>query len=88
MTERLYYADSYAHEFEAAVVRSQPRGGCHALWLDRTLFYPTAGGQPFDTGTLGTVRVVDVFEDADDIVHLVAGAEVPATGDRVTGRID
>jgi len=88
MTERLYYADSYAHEFDAAVVRAEPRDKRHALWLDRTLFYPTTGGQPFDTGTLGTVRVIDVFEEADDIVHLVEGAAVPASGDRVTGRID
>jgi len=88
MTERLYYADCYAHEFEAAVVRTEARDGRHALWLDRTLFYPTTGGQPFDTGSLGAGRVVDVFEDAGDIVHLVEGAEVPATGDRVTGRID
>ena len=88
MTERLYYADSYLHEFEAAVVRSEPRGEHQGLWLDRTVFYPTTCGQPFDTGTLGTARVVDVFEDAGDIVHLVEGSEMPAAGDRLIGRID
>jgi alanyl-tRNA synthetase len=88
MTDRLYYADSYCREFDAVVVRTEPRGARHAVWLDRTLFYPTTGGQPFDTGTLGPARVVDVFEEADGIVHLAEGTEMPAAGDRVTGRID
>ncbi len=49
MTDRLYYADSYLEKFEAKVLAFQ--GG--AARLDRTAFYPTSGGQPYDTGTLG-----------------------------------
>ena len=54
--------------------------------LDRTAFYPTSGGQPFDTGMLGDVRVLEV-EDADDgeVVHIVEGDVGPGV---VHGRID
>ena len=54
-TERLYYDDSSLLSFDAIVVRAEPRGEHVAVWLDRTAFYPTSGGQPFDTGTLGGV---------------------------------
>src|SRR5262245_37311039 len=66
MTERLYYNDPYQREFDATVVSVEPYqnadspSATHAVRLDRTAFYPTTGGQPFDTGTLGTARVVDV----------------------------
>ena len=77
MTERLYYHDAYAREFDAAVVgvdAVSERPGHFAAVLDRTAFYPTSGGQPFDTGILGAARVVDVI-DGDDgrILHLVEG---------------
>jgi alanyl-tRNA synthetase len=89
VTERLYYHDAYAREFDAAVVGVDPlpeRPGHFTVVLDRTAFYPTSGGQPFDTGILGTARVVDVV-DADDgrIVHVVEGTIV--TGP-VHGAID
>jgi alanyl-tRNA synthetase len=77
VTERLYYHDAYAREFDAAVVgvdAVSERPGHFAAVLDRTAFYPTSGGQPFDTGILGAARVVDVI-DGDDgrILHLVEG---------------
>ena len=55
MTERLYYRDSFLYEFDAEVVDtasasdSDPRT---AIILDRTAFYPTSGGQVFDTGAI------------------------------------
>jgi alanyl-tRNA synthetase len=52
MTDRLYYADAYLREFDASVVRVDRRDGRTVVVLDRTAFYPTSGGQPFDTGTL------------------------------------
>ena len=51
MTLRLYYTDSYLRDFDAAVV-DRADGG-RRVYLDRTAFYPTSGGQPHDTGTLG-----------------------------------
>jgi alanyl-tRNA synthetase len=86
MTERLYYADAYLREFDAAVTRVESRDGRTAVFLDRTAFYPTSGGQPFDVGTLGRVRVLDVIDEDSDIAHLVEGQLAP--GDAVHGVID
>ena len=60
--------------------------GRPAVVLDRTAFYPTSGGQPFDVGTLSDAKVLDVV-DTDDgrILHVVDRA--PA-GPRVRGSID
>ena len=71
MTDRLYYTDAYLREFDAAVV--DRTDGARRIYLDRTAFYPTSGGQPFDLGTLGGVRVVDVIDEDDRIAHLLAG---------------
>ncbi len=70
MTDRLYYTDAYLREFEAAVVDHAE--GARRIYLDRTAFYPTSGGQPFDLGTLGGIRVVDVVDEEDRIAHLLA----------------
>jgi alanyl-tRNA synthetase len=86
MTERLYYNDPYLRDFDAEIVEQTTHDGKPAVVLDRTAFYPTSGGQPFDVGTLSGVRVLDVV-DMDDgrILHLVDRA--PDTA-RVTGAID
>ncbi|HSC29472.1 MAG TPA: DHHA1 domain-containing protein [Vicinamibacterales bacterium] len=87
MTERLYYTDPYLSEFEADLLRVQPLpDGRPAAILDRTAFYPTSGGQPFDTGTLGATRVIDVIESEDGTILHVLQAPLPSG--RVTGRID
>ena len=88
MTDRLYYDDAYNRDFDAAVVRVDDRGNRQAVWLDRSSFYPTSGGQPFDTGTLGDARVVDVGVEDDDVVHLVEGGAGLAAGQPVHGRLD
>jgi len=70
MTDRLYYHDSFLAEFDAHVVSSTPAGAQHRVILDRTAFYPTSGGQPFDTGRLGGAAVLDVSEDdSGEILH-------------------
>ena len=87
MTVRLYYTDSYTREFDATVARIEQREGRTLVVLDRTSFYPTSGGQPFDTGTLADRRVVDVFDDDDgSIAHVVEGEF--AIGQPVHGAID
>ena len=85
MTERLYYTDSYLIDFESTVVAIRDIEGRTGVVLDRTAFYPTSGGQPFDTGTLGEARVLDVMDQGDDIVHVVEGQTPSGT---VGGRID
>ncbi|HET7600863.1 MAG TPA: alanyl-tRNA editing protein [Gemmatimonadales bacterium] len=83
MTERLYYTDSYLARFDAAVLERADAG--RRVYLDRTAFYPTSGGQPFDTGRLGGVEVVDVVDEGERIAHLLAA---PLAADRVAGEID
>jgi alanyl-tRNA synthetase len=78
VTERLYYTEPYATEFDASVLNVEPipeQNSRHGVVLDRTAFYPSSGGQPFDTGTLGDARVVDVVDRVDGaILHVVEGA--------------
>jgi len=83
VTERLYYRDSYLVDFDAAVLDRAEDG--RRIYLDRTAFYPTSGGQPFDTGRLGAVEVVDVVDEGERIAHLLSA---PVSGERIRGRID
>jgi alanyl-tRNA synthetase len=61
MTQRLYYQDCYLRDFRAKIVDVADEG--RRVYLDRTAFYPTSGGQPFDTGTLGGVKVIEVLDE-------------------------
>lgn len=101
MVDRLYYGDSFLTSFDAVVtdIRLVSRTGGEALWqvaLDRSAFYPTSGGQPFDKGNLtatsrtGAVLEIPIDEVAEDeqgeVWHytakpLVAGAQVHAAID-------
>ncbi|HEY0348342.1 MAG TPA: DHHA1 domain-containing protein [Pyrinomonadaceae bacterium] len=88
-TERLYYHDSRLLEFDARVTDLSERDdGAIAVMLDRTAFYPTGGGQPNDTGTLGEARVVDCIDLEDaGVLHVIQGP-TPEVGETVHGRID
>ena len=98
MTDRLYYRDSFLYEFEGEVheVSDSPRP---ALILDRTAFYPTSGGQVFDTGWIAPVgapdnsvkfRVTEVVDsEGGRIVHyLEAPPKDLKPGTRVRGQVD
>jgi alanyl-tRNA synthetase len=86
MALRLYRDDSFLWQFTARVRDRLLHEGRPAVILDQTAFYPTAGGQPFDRGTLNGVPVVDVVEREDgEIVH-VLGASLDA--DDARGEID
>jgi len=101
MTQRLYYNDSFLLDFTANVVDVQElrRDGNQASWavkLDRTAFYPTSGGQPFDVGTINTqsksgvalaAAVEDVYEDEQGEVWHRVNKVVPP-GVEVRGIID
>lgn len=87
MTERLYYNDAYLKEFDAAVLACEPERDAWRVRLDRSAFYPTSGGQPYDTGTLGGANIVDVYVDKDGEMWHVVDAPL-AVGARVEGRID
>ncbi|MGA8233275.1 MAG: alanyl-tRNA editing protein [Candidatus Acidiferrales bacterium] len=86
MTDRLYYRDSFTHEFQANVQSCQPAADLWHVILDRTAFYPTSGGQPHDLGTLGGVAVREVVEnEGGDVIH-VTEHSIPAGP--VAGTID
>ena len=72
MTQRLYYTDSYLKDFDAFVVERADDG--RRIYLDRTAFYPTSGGQSFDTGRLGGIEVTDVVDEGERIAHVLGGA--------------
>ncbi|HZD30381.1 MAG TPA: alanyl-tRNA editing protein, partial [Candidatus Angelobacter sp.] len=98
LTERLYYNDPSLLVFDATIASVATREDGNALVaLDRSAFYPTSGGQNFDTGIMyavsngARVRVIDVQDDehTGDILHLVECA--PAffqPGVPVRGEID
>ena len=68
MTEKLYYIDSYIKEFDASVLSCESRGEFFDTVLDKTAFFPEAGGQYSDTGYIGEVYVFDVKE-MDGVIH-------------------
>ena len=87
MTNRLYYDQTYLTVFDAVVTSIRPADAGCLIALDRSAFYPTSGGQPFDTGTLNGLRVTDVFVDeAGEVWHAVDGAL--SVGEAVHGEID
>lgn len=71
MSERLYYTDSYLRDFTARVVEASSDG--RTVYLDRTAFYPSSGGQPFDIGSIARAAVVDVVDEGERIAHVMAG---------------
>src|SRR5207302_6308198 len=93
MTTRLYYHDSFLYDFEADV-REVQEGPKPALFLDRTAFYPTSGGQVFDTGVISTenekLKVTEVVDSEDGrVVHyLEAPPKSLQPGSKIRGQID
>ena len=92
MTELLFRDDGYLRSCTARVVAVDERG----IRLDRTVFYPTGGGQPGDTGVLrlasgAAILIVDTVkgEGADEVVHVPEeGAPLPEPGAEVTAEIN
>jgi len=83
MTERLYYTDATCTRFTAHVI-ARADAGCR-VYLDRSAFYPTSGGQPHDLGTLGGVAVTDVVDEGERVAHVLAA---PLASDVVEGVVD
>jgi alanyl-tRNA synthetase len=86
-SERLYYTDPYLVEFDAVVREVSRHEDRWKIVLDRTAFYPTSGGQPFDTGTVGEATVLDVFEQEDGTIGHLIDRELE-TNSRVRGHVD
>ena len=92
MTELLFRDDAYARGCAARVIATDERG----IRLDRTVFYPTGGGQPGDTGSLRlasgeTIAIVNAVKGdaADEVIHVPApGTPLPSPGTELTAEID
>jgi misacylated tRNA(Ala) deacylase len=90
--ELIFRDDAYQKSCEATVTAVDGAG----IRLDRTVFYPTGGGQPGDVGTLrfedgGILPIVEARKGADheDVVHVPEdGAALPAPGAKVIAEID
>jgi len=92
MTELIFRDNAYEQSCTARVVAVDQRG----IRLDRTVFYPTGGGQPGDTGTLTSAGGTDIAitdtvkgDSADEVIHVpTPGAILLQPGDTVTAAID
>lgn len=85
-TEKLFYRDAYMRRFEATVLSCEEAKNGWAVVLDATAFFPEEGGQTADTGTLGSVRVLDVKEKGGVVTHYTDGP-LPVGG-TVAGEIE
>ena len=83
MTERLYYTDAYLTHFTARVTHRSDDG--RRVYLDRSAFYPTSGGQPHDLGSLGDIPIVDVVDEGAGIAHVLAE---PLCSEHADGVVD
>lgn len=90
MVEELFRQDVYIREADAIVTAAEERG----VRLDRSIFYPTGGGQPGDTGILrwdgGEAKIIDTVKaDGGDVLHVLApDAPRPAVGTKVHTALD
>ena len=85
-TRKLYYEDCHLSAFSAQVMSCEETDKGYAVTLSATAFYPEGGGQACDLGTLGGIRVADVREKDEQIIHL---CDAPlAVGAEVEGVID
>ncbi len=84
-TKKLYHEDAYLTEFDARVIERREIEGRPAVVLDRTAFYPEAGGQSSDRGTINGVEVIDVVDAEGAILHVLAA---PVDAEAVHGIVD
>ena len=70
---KLYYTDAYKQDFTTKVIKQDyDKDGNLYVILNETVFYPTGGGQPHDTGTLNGIAVLGVEEVDEEIRHFIA----------------
>ncbi|MFC7048388.1 alanyl-tRNA editing protein [Emcibacter nanhaiensis] len=93
MTKELFREDAYLRRCSAVVTDVNPHGG---IILDQTVFYPTGGGQPGDSGRLvledgREIKISTTVTDRDsgEVIHVPEeGQTLPAAGAKVRAEID
>ena len=88
MVEKIYLVDAYKKELEATVTAVRPK----ELELDKTIFYPTGGGEPCDIGTIlaggASYNVVDVKKSEENVIHMLDSDAALHVGDSVKCVLD
>jgi alanyl-tRNA synthetase len=91
-TEKLYFADPFRSTFEAGEARIGQFEGKPSIVLDRTIFYPEAGGQLADHGTLHVgaraFAISDAQIDDDGVIHHLTADDLSAMSGAARGEID
>ena len=96
-TDQAFLHDAYTRTVDTVVSGVDAEGDAVRVALERTVFYPTGGGQPHDTGVLrwdgGSARVTDIRKQGDDVWHTLAPRDggtvvAPSVGTAVRGVID
>jgi len=86
MTEKLFDLDSEIKQFTATVLSCEEYHENWAVVLQKTAFFPEAGGQKSDRGTLGNANVLDVQIEGEIITHIV---DAPLkVGETIEGNLD
>jgi len=92
--EKLFYTDTHILDFTATILETIPDEKEQGSWLvlDQTAFFPEAGGQSADKGTINGLDVLDVQIKQDVIYHLIqADSNADASflpGQKITGHVD
>ena len=64
----------YVREMDGKITKIEFKDGKTYLQLDKTIFYPNlAGGQPMDYGMINGLEIMKVYEEGDEIIHIVKG---------------
>lgn len=74
-TARLFKEDVYLRTCRARVTGLTERDGRSYITLNQTIFFPTGGGQSCDRGTIANLPIIDVYETADDVIHVSEGTD-------------
>ncbi|WP_075980456.1 alanyl-tRNA editing protein [Bacillus massilinigeriensis] len=86
--KKLFYQDPYIKSFSAKMIcQQEDESGKPYVVLDKTTFYPTGGGQPYDTGTLNGVEVLQV-EEIDGVIRHYVEHPLPSTIEIIVGEIN
>lgn len=71
-SKKIYQEDSYLKQLEANVISCNKNNNLYEVILDQTIFYPhMSGGQPKDEGTINNIKVLNVLEKDDEIIHVL-----------------
>ena len=71
MTEKVYLENPYLRQIEARIIEKKYKNNKYYIKTNKTIFYPNlAGGQPGDKGTINDIKVIDAYEDGEDIIHV------------------